>query len=406
MVENSRLNELVNSLLEDKDHGRQKMQDATVAESICLVDYIETKCIPLAKENKKENDLKFFEEYDVHYRMLTLDKIMKLDRYGIVISKATNHFYSINKDVIVLVDFSEADFIVDTLAEQNLEVEVREISNPEFRAMLEDLTRLGFNNVQFTDGRLRPLIIPKDTILKLEEVKGRSNPEVYIETLTFLQEAHKFAKEGRGVLIKKDSPIAKAVQQATLLVPAIVQSKHGSEMQVKYPFLNTNVEGQRLLPVATDHKEFEFFIKSPIMKDYNALPKEKKACIELPFAEIYRIFKTDSLFGITINPVGFNFIMNSRVMEVIAEGVDLDGESMLTVNEDEPPAGEQSAPKNKYANEETNDLRRKVLEHFIETQEGVIEKNKDIDTPEAKKKVEKAQTKLKDFRKQLEALDE
>ena len=410
MIDSERMNMLIQSFLEDNDHGREKMKAASLLENLCLTSYIESQCIPIAKENGKDNDLKFFEEYAGYYKMMTLDRIMKLDNYGIVVSQATNHFYTINKDVIVLVDMSEADFLVNSLAKDNIDVEIREISRQEFKAMLADLYRTGFNNVQFTDGKLRPMIVAKETIYRAEKEKSRTNPELYIESLVFLQEAHKFGKENKGVLIKKDSPIAKAVRTATYLVPAIVQSKNGNEMQVKYPFLNTTVEGQRILPVATDHKEFEYFITSQLMKDYNNLPKEKKACIELPFSEVYRVFTTDDLFAIAVNPIGYNFILNGKLLEVIAEGIgEEEEEQTVELLEDESeglePINEAEAAKNKYENEGTNDLRRKVLEHFIETQQGIIEKNKDLDTPEAKKKVKKAQTKLKDFQKQLEALD-
>jgi hypothetical protein len=145
------------------------MQNATVTENICFIDYLENECIAKAKELDKEKDLQYFTEYDIHFRMLTLEKIMHLDHFGVLISKATNHFYSMNKDIVVLVDFSEAGFILDSLAGQNFDVEIRDFTHEEFVSMVEDMSRIGFNNVQFTDGRLKPLIVPRNTILKNEK---------------------------------------------------------------------------------------------------------------------------------------------------------------------------------------------------------------------------------------------
>ena len=61
---------------------------------------------------------------------------------------------------------------------------------------------------------------------------------------------------------------------------------------------------------------------------------------------------------------------------------------------------------NRYKDEETSDLRKKVLEHFIETQKGVIEKHKDDTSEEGQEKLKKAQQKLAEFEKQLEALND
>ena len=67
---------------------------------------------------------------------------------------------------------------------------------------------------------------------------------------------------------------------------------------------------------------------------------------------------------------------------------------------------EGDAPTNRYKDEETSDLRKKVLEHFIETQKGVIEKHKDDTSEEGQEKLKKAQQKLAEFEKQLEALND
>lgn len=411
MVDNDRMNALLKSFFEDHDHGREAMQNATVTENICFIDYLENNCIPKARELDKEKDLQYFTEYDIHFRMLTLEKIMRLHRFGVVISKETNHFYSMNKNIIVLVDFSEADYLKESLEKQNFDIEIREISNDDFAAMVEDMSRTGFKSVEFTDGRLRPLIVPRDTILKSDRIETTHNPDLYIESLVFLQEAKKFGKEGKGVIVKTDSPISLAVKKAKFLVPAIVQSKEGNQMQVKYPFLNTNVKGQKVLPVATDRKEYESFIKNPVMKDYNNLPQDKKACIELPFVEIYRIFTTDKFFGVAVNPMGYNFVINKQVMEVIAKDVSLTNNPDIKIerNGQEVVFPDEEAPapaRKKYSQDETSDLRRKVLQHFISTQQEIIEKNKDADTQQARDKVKKAESKLEEFKRQLEELDD
>lgn len=180
MISNERIQELIQAFFEDHDHGREAMQNATVAENICFIDYLEEHCIPKAKEINNEDDLKMFTEYVIHFRMLTLEKILNLDKMWIVVSQGTSHFYAHDKDAIVLVDTSGADYLIGNLAEQNFDVEIREITGDDFIALVEDMQRLGFQNIQFTDGRLRPLVIPRDTIFKAEKVKQLS-------TLTFTQ---------------------------------------------------------------------------------------------------------------------------------------------------------------------------------------------------------------------------
>ena len=406
MIENERMQEIIKSFFESHDHGRETMEKATVTENICFIDYLEHNCIPKAKELDNEKDLQYFTEYDIHFRMQTLEKIMKLERFWVVISSATNHFYSMNKYAIVLVDYSEADYLLESLKKQNFDIEIREISNKEFVAMVEDMPRTGFKGVQFTDGRLTPLTIPRDTILKADKIKTTTNPDLYIESLVFLQEAHRFGKDNKGVVIQKDSPITKAIHNAKYLVPAIVQNKNENQMQIKYPFLNTNVEGQQVLPVTTDHKEYDFFVNSPVMKGYNELPSDKKVCIELPFVELYRIFDTDNLFAIAVNPLGYNLVLNENIMNIMTEDITLTNNPDISVakNGKEVIFPEAVTPKKKYSDEETSDLRRKVLEHFIETQQGIIDKNTGIFTEEAQQKVKKAEIKLAEFKKQLEEL--
>ena len=411
MVDNERMDKLVRSFFEDHDHGREAMQNASVTENICFIDYLENTCIKKAKEMNNEDDMQYFTEYDIHFRMLTLEKIMKLEELWIVISKATNHFYAFNHDVIVLVDPSEADYLINNLAKQGLDVEIRKISGADFVAMVEDMPRLGFTNVEFTDGRLRPLIIPRDTILKADKTKTRTNPTLYIESLIFLQQVAKYKKEGKGVIVKEDSPLTKALQESVVLVPAIVQNKQGNQMQVKYPFLNTGEAGQKVLPLLTDHKEYEYFLSTPLMKDYASLPEDKRVCIELPFIEVYRIFSTDDLFAVSVNPMGFNLVVNKDVMGIVTKEMHLTNNPNILVEKNGQPVEfpEEQQDEIREESDQTEDtdvLRRKVLEHFIETQEGIIEKNKDIDTEEAKSKVKKAEEKLKEFKKQLEALNE
>ena len=411
MVDNERMDKLVRSFFEDHDHGREAMQNASVTENICFIDYLENTCIKKAKEMNNEDDMQYFTEYDIHFRMLTLEKIMKLEELWIVISKATNHFYAFNHDVIVLVDPSEADYLINNLAKQGLDVEIRKISGADFVAMVEDMPRLGFTNVEFTDGRLRPLIIPRDTILKADKTKTRTNPTLYIESLIFLQQVAKYKKEGKGVIVKEDSPLTKALQESVVLVPAIVQNKQGNQMQVKYPFLNTGEAGQKVLPLLTDHKEYEYFLSTPLMKDYASLPEDKRVCIELPFIEVYRIFSTDDLFAVSVNPMGFNLVVNKDVMGIVTKEMNLTNNPNILVEKNGQPVEfpEEQQDETEEESDQTEDtdvLRRKVLEHFIETQEGIIEKNKDIDTEEAKSKVKKAEEKLKEFKKQLEALNE
>lgn len=411
MVDNKRMDNLVRSFFEDHDHGREAMQNASVTENICFIDYLENTCIKKAKEMKNEDDMQYFTEYDIHFRMLTLEKIMKLQELWIVISKATNHFYAFNHDVIVLVDPSEADYLINNLGQQGLDTEIRKISGSDFVAMVEDMPRLGFTNVEFTDGRLRPLIIPRDTILKADKIKTRTNPTLYIESLIFLQQVAKYKKEGKGVIVKEDSPLTKALQESVLLVPAIVQNKQSNQMQVKYPFLNTGEAGQKVLPVLTDRKEYEYFLSTPLMKDYASLPEDKRVCIELPFMEVYRIFSTDDLFAVSVNPMGFNLVVNKDVMGIVTKEMHLTNNPNILVEkngqrvefpEEQPDETEEKTDQT----EDTDVLRRKVLEHFIETQEGIIEKYKDIETEEAKSKVKKAEDKLKEFKRQLEALNE
>lgn len=411
MVDNERMDKLVRSFFEDHDHGREAMQNASVTENICFIDYLENTCIKKAKEMNNEDYMQYFTEYDIHFRMLTLEKIMKLEELWIVISKATNHFYAFNHDVIVLVDPSEADYLINNLAQQGLDVEIRKISGADFVAMVEDMPRLGFTNVEFTDGRLRPLIIPRDTILKADKIKTRTNPTLYIESLIFLQQVAKYKKEGKGVIVKEDSPLTKALQESVVLVPAIVQNKQGNQMQVKYPFLNTGEAGQKVLPLLTDHKEYEYFLSTPLMKDYASLPEDKRVCIELPFIEVYRIFSTDDLFAVSVNPMGFNLVANKDVMGIVTKEMNLTNNPNILVEKNGQPVEfpEEQQDETEEESDQTEDtdvLRRKVLEHFIETQEGIIEKNKDIDTEEAKSKVKKAEEKLKEFKKQLEALND
>lgn len=411
MVDNERMDKLVRSFFEDHDHGREAMQNASVTENICFIDYLENTCIKKAKEMNNEDDMQYFTEYDIHFRMLTLEKIMKLEELWIVISKATNHFYAFNHDVIVLVDPSEADYLINNLAKQGLDVEIRKISGSDFVAMVEDMPRLGFTNVEFTDGRLRPLIIPRETILKADKTKTRTNPTLYIESLIFLQQVAKYKKEGKGVIVKEDSPLTKALQESVVLVPAIVQNKQGNQMQVKYPFLNTGEAGQKVLPLLTDHKEYEYFLSTPLMKDYASLPKDKRVCIELPFIEVYRIFSTDDLFAVSVNPMGFNLVVNKDVMGIVTKEMNLTNNPNILVEKNGQPVEfpEEQQDETEEESDQTEDtdvLRRKVLEHFIETQEGIIEKYKDIETEEAKSKVKKAEDKLKEFKKQLEALND
>ena len=392
MVDNERMDKLVRSFFEDHDHGREAMQNASVTENICFIDYLENTCIKKAKEMNNEDDMQYFTEYDIHFRMLTLEKIMKLKELWIVISKATNHFYAFNHDVIVLVDPSEADYLINNLAKQGLDVEIRKISGADFVAMVEDMPRLGFTNVEFTDGRLRPLIIPRDTILKADKTKTRTNPTLYIESLIFLQQVAKYKKEGKGVIVKEDSPLTKALQESVVLVPAIVQNKQGNQMQVKYPFLNTGEAGQKVLPLLTDHKEYEYFLSTPLMKDYASLPEDKSVCIELPFIEVYRIFSTDDLFAVSVNPMGFNLVVNKDVMGIVTKEMHLTNNPNILVEKNGQPVEfpEEQQDEIREESDQTEDtdvLRRKVLEHFIETQEGIIEKNKDIDTEEAKSKI-------------------
>ena len=57
MISNERIQELIQAFFEDHDHGREAMQNATVAENICFIDYLEEHCIPKAKEINNKDDV-------------------------------------------------------------------------------------------------------------------------------------------------------------------------------------------------------------------------------------------------------------------------------------------------------------------------------------------------------------
>ena len=109
--------------------------------------------------------------------------------------------------------------------------------------------------------------------------------------------------------------------------------------------------------------------------------------------------------------MGFNLVVNKDVMGIVTKEMHLTNNPNILVEKNGQPVEfpEEQQDEIREESDQTEDtdvLRRKVLEHFIETQEGIIEKNKDIDTEEAKSKVKKAEEKLKEFKKQLEALNE
>ena len=110
--------------------------------------------------------------------------------------------------------------------------------------------------------------------------------------------------------------------------------------------------------------------------------------------------------------MGFNLVLNKDVVGIVTKEMHLTNNPNILVEKNGKPVefpedfSEEDEEDNTPKSEDTDVLRKKVLEHFIETQQGIIEKNKDIDTEEAKSKVKKAEEKLKEFKKQLEALND
>ncbi|MGN1051174.1 MAG: SseB family protein [Acutalibacteraceae bacterium] len=410
-VDNDRINELIKHFFEDDDHGRKAFSEADLMEKLCFIDYLENVCIDKAKKDNKEYDLQYFTEYNIHFRMEAVEEILKQDTMYLVYSVASHSLYNVEKDIVVLINNENEDLFVSKMQEDDVDILIQEVDQEVFRSAIREMYRLGYNSVRFSDGVCRPFTVPKETLIKNEN-KSRINPSLYSDILIFMQEAYRASKHDKGLQVTVDSPISKSVREAVYLVPGIVQNRRENQLQIKYPFLNTNQQNsEKILPVFTDKYEYDLFVKNPVMDSYSKLPKDKKAVIELPFVEILRVFRTDNLGGVVVNPATINFVINKPMMNVIAKNTPLtDNPNVKAQRNGEDISYENpkilKEEKKKNDPEKTKSLRIKTLDFIIENQEKIIEKHRAKNTPEEKEKLKIAENKLRDLKEERRKLED
>lgn len=190
-LNSERCEELIAHVLKDKDFGEEFIKDASIREIIFITVYMRQRLLKQF-ETKEMEDLheKLVKTIEV-FEDLLFEKVMKLDKLWKIINKATGCPVIDNSEEHILISDLYKDKMIEDYERPGIKAEAVELNHDQFVNELNDLYRIGYSGIRFSDGRQSPCILKRERMLKAEDAKKSDypiNPKTYFTLAAYLQE--------------------------------------------------------------------------------------------------------------------------------------------------------------------------------------------------------------------------
>lgn len=310
-----RAQDLLRHITQDADFGVSMLEKITVGESIYILNRMLPECIRKAEAEDKENDIGYFGAMISRYRPIVLEKIKMAPRLWVVYSDLTGYPYMLDRDMIVLYDYSHHTEIEKRLNTAGYKVECRSVEPVDFMNEVGHMYRNGYKKIRFMDGKDEPFVVDREELFSYEEFFAddyMTNPGLEAAMIDFFQEFRKEApKEHREDMLKRrEDKMIDALLNAEYMVPCVKEEKD-DEVEIAHPFID-------LTDRVTEKKEGEQVIAVPAFTDGFELDKCYEGHHEnmlYQYSELVELMDELGASGVLINCLGISYFMRKELMK-------------------------------------------------------------------------------------------
>lgn len=309
--------ELVSRIYKDEDHGISMMKQATLSENIFILGYLENIVIPDLKKQGKENDLLWFQSSIMIFRKIFYDKISSMDKVWKIVSKATGFSFIDMGCVHILVCEDNKDTVIENLKEVYYDVEVVELNNEQFKDEFNELYRLGYKGIGFSDGIHRPYYISKESLMNIDNIPLKQyfvNPYTQYSMISFFQEVKRNVNYEGAEKIRQnlENSMIDSIIKTRFLIPIKKSNVNQAELPI-YISSENKEEGTIIagLYVFTDKTEMDE------LKNKNISLNDGWDISIYTFPQLIGLLDEAHICEICINCGSINFKLNEKSLEVL-----------------------------------------------------------------------------------------
>lgn len=311
-----RAQEIIKHIIEDKDNGAKMLKTSSLSDSIYIVSEILPDCIKKANELGKDTDANYFSQMLDLYHPIVLDKIKNADRLWILYCDTTGYPYQIDKDMLVLFDYTHHKDVLQQLERAGFKITVVDMKSDQFKNEVGHMYRNGYQSIHFIDGKCIPFIVDREELYTYDEFFGDeyiTNPALQQTMISFFQEFRKDAElDLRMKMIEsRQEKMIQNLLHAEFMVPC-TKTETDEEVEISHPYidLSDRVETEDdepviAIPAFTDGFELE--------KCYNG----KHETMLYNFQELVKLVDELGASGIIINCMGVSYYMDQDVIKKI-----------------------------------------------------------------------------------------
>lgn len=243
-----RAQDLLRHITQDEDYGMAMMEKLPLDEAIEVTEDLLNVCIKQADEKKNANDAAFFSDMKKAFRPIVLNKIRNAERLWIVYTDVTGYPYSVDKDMLVIYEYSQAKEITDRLNAQGYMISLSLVTPEQFVNEISHMYRNGYQNVRFVNAGKTPFIASREELYPYEDLIKEdyiTNPALSQSMIELFQETRKDSKieseaaseAFKEMLQKREREFITAVKNAEYMVPC-VKNENGDEVEISFQYID------------------------------------------------------------------------------------------------------------------------------------------------------------------------
>ncbi|MDO5403414.1 MAG: SseB family protein [Eubacteriales bacterium] len=311
-----RAQDLMKHIFQDEDNGMEMMRKLPLSDSIQMMTKILPECMKKAEEKDNVNDIGFFGDLTKKYEAVVVEKLKEAKHLWVVYSETTGYPYIVDKDMLVLYDYTNHAIVEERLAKAGYKVSIGVETPDVFKNEIAHMYRNGYKNIRFIDGKSDAFTVPRESFYNYEEFFNEeymTNPALEQTMLEFFQEVRKDGSlEARKDMLKKaEAAMTNALKNAEFMVPCTKEEKDDS-VEIAHPFIDVTER--------VSHEDGQQVIAIPAFTDGYEMDKCYEGHHEnmlYTFKEMYELVEELDAAGVILNALGVSYFMPAELLKSI-----------------------------------------------------------------------------------------
>lgn len=309
-----RAQDLMRHIFQDEDNGMAMMVNLPLADSIHMMVQILPECLEKAKDKGNENDIGFFMDLTRKYEAIVIDKIKKTERLWVIYSETTGYPYMVDKDLLVLYDYTNHASVEERLEKAGYKVSIGIETPEDFKNEIAHMYRNGYENIRFIDGKTDAFTVSRESFYDYDEFFNDeyiTNPGLEQTMLEFFQEVRKDGslEAKKEMLGKAEAAMTEALKNAEYMVPCTKEEKDDA-VEIAHPYIDVTEH--------VKHEEGEQVIAIPAFTDGFEMDKcyeGQRENMLYTLKDMAELVEELDASGVILNALGISYFMPAGVLK-------------------------------------------------------------------------------------------